>query len=89
MLESQGRTLTSYASTERTTVMKVTWNDVGRREEAGDYPFRGGILRISANDIDIWKEHPTAIFTVTVFEPLSGPKKYLLGPYELPGDEAL
>lgn len=62
--------------------MKIRWEDIGRVEKPGDYPFRGGILTVRLREIAIWKEHPDAIYNVVEFTPLSGPKRYALGTCE-------
>lgn len=59
--------------------MEVSWQDVHKTEQPGDYPFRGGMLTVRAREIEIWKEHPDATFTVVPFQGQSGPKRFVLG----------
>lgn len=63
--------------------MKISWRDVNETEEPGNFPFQGGYLSIKASEIAIWKEHPDAVFTVVPFQATVGPKRCVLGSYEV------
>jgi hypothetical protein len=65
----------------------VTWQDVGCPEAPGTYPFNDGLINIRRRELDVWKEHPDALFTVAVFKPITGPVSYGLGSYELPVED--
>jgi hypothetical protein len=45
-------------------VDKVTWQQVGRVTEPGRYLFKFGWLTIVADDLAVWKQFPTAAFTL-------------------------
>ncbi len=44
--------------------MRVRWSDVGYTEQAGDCEVRGQIVQVDCRNIDIWKQHPNAVFDV-------------------------
>jgi hypothetical protein len=44
--------------------MQIRWSDVGYTEQAGDYEVRDQIMQVDSRNIDIWKQHPTAVFDV-------------------------
>ena len=67
--------------------MKVTWQDVGSPQQPGNYAFEDGVLYVKPRELDIWKEHPNALFTVTAIRPYVGPVRYVLGSYELPVED--
>jgi hypothetical protein len=62
----------------------VTWQDVGSPTEPGLYEFDDGVLYVKQRELDVWKEHPNALFTVSPIRPYVGPVRYVLGTYELP-----
>ena len=45
-------------------IKKLTWAQVGRVTEAGRYMFRFGSLTITAEDLWVWENYPTAVFTL-------------------------
>ena len=53
-------------------VDKVTWQQVGRVTEPGRYLFKFGWLTIAADDLAVWKQFPTAAFTLVKKPPSSG-----------------
>jgi hypothetical protein len=67
--------------------MKVTWQDVGSPIEPGNYEFEDGVLYVKQRELDIWKEHPDALFSVSSIRPYVGPTRYVLGSYELPVED--
>jgi hypothetical protein len=48
----------------RLAVNKVTWAQVGRVTEPGRYMFKFGWLTISADDLAVWEQYPSAAFTL-------------------------
>ena len=64
--------------------MKISWSDVSRIETPGDYRTSAGTLRIKQKDIDIWREHPEAVFEVITHGALASATVLFLGTYELP-----
>jgi len=47
-----------------TDIPKVTWAQVGRVSEPGRYLFRFGWLTITAEDLWVWGNYPTAVFAL-------------------------
>ena len=45
-------------------VNKLTWAQVGGVTEPGRYMFKFGWLTITAEDLAIWEQFPTAAFTL-------------------------
>jgi hypothetical protein len=62
-----------------------TWAQVGRVAEPGRYMFRFGWLTITAEDLAVWEQHPSAVFTLfrtaTVTEEVGD--EFRLGTFEL------
>jgi hypothetical protein len=52
-------------------VDKVTWQQVGRVTEPGRYLFKFGWLTITAEDLVVWRQFPTAAFTLVKKPPAS------------------
>src|ERR1700682_2694447 len=48
----------------RLSVNKITWAQVGRMTDPGRYMFKFGWLTITADDLAIWKQYPSAAFTL-------------------------
>jgi hypothetical protein len=63
--------------------MKASWKDINYPAEAGKYHFRDGELLVEHRHIEIWNEHPNALFTVKAVRSYSD-VQYVLGGYELP-----
>ena len=63
--------------------MKVTWEDLGRPDCPGNYPFKDGTMEVGQQEINIWIDHPGARFTVRGFRPWTGKPQYALGAYDL------
>jgi hypothetical protein len=66
-------------------IKKVSWAQVGRVAEPGRYMFRFGWLTITAEDLAVWEQHPSAVFTLfrtaTVTEEVGD--EFRLGTFEL------
>jgi hypothetical protein len=45
-------------------VNKITWAQVGLVTESGRYMFKFGWLTITEEDLAIWKQFPSAVFTL-------------------------
>jgi hypothetical protein len=45
-------------------VNKITWQKVGRVAEPGRYMFTFGWLTITAEDLAVWEQFPSATFTL-------------------------
>jgi hypothetical protein len=68
--------------------MKASWADVNHTETPGRFQLFGGVLTVKQQNIDIWKSHPTARFTVVPFTAINdGVKRYILGSYDVPGED--
>jgi hypothetical protein len=68
-------------------VTKLTWAQVGRVTEPGRYMFKFGWLTITAEDLWVWENHPTAAFTLIRTQ--GGPieiDEFRLGTFELRTD---
>ena len=59
--------------------MNISWGDLNNVQEAGDYPFRGGALRITFAEIAIWKKNADAKFQLMRKHPVQGAVEYVLG----------
>jgi hypothetical protein len=65
--------------------MKVSWADVGYTETAGRFTLPdGGTVAIKHRHISIWKEQPTAVFSVSVLSTKNHGTRYALGGYDVP-----
>ena len=45
-------------------VNKITWAQAGRMTEPGRYLSKFGWLTITADDLAVWKQYPSAAFTL-------------------------
>jgi hypothetical protein len=70
-----------------TAINKITWAQVGRVIEPGRYMFKFGWLTITGDDLEIWKNYPSAAFTLvaTASAPdlQEGTEEFRLGTFEL------
>jgi hypothetical protein len=65
--------------------MKISWANVGFTEQGGDFQTAYGLVTVTHRQIAIWKDEPTARFTLVPYSTISPPKKgYVLGSYEVP-----
>jgi hypothetical protein len=65
-------------------INKLTWAQVGRVKDPGRYMFRFGWLTITAEDLWVWENNPTAAFTLV--RTLGGSREtdeFRLGTFEL------
>ena len=66
---------------------KLTWAQVGRVTDPGRYMFKFGWLTITAEDLWVWENHPTAAFTlVRIGGPIKNGDEFRLGTFELRTD---
>jgi len=80
------------SSTERAqpVVTKITWQKAGGITEPGRYMFTFGWLTVTAEDLAIWKQFPSATFTlVEMAHSTDDPSEFQvnefhLGAFELP-----
>jgi len=61
---------------------KVTWQQVGRVTEPGRYMFKFGWLTLTAEDLAVWQQFPTAAFTL-VGTAAADADEFHLGAFEL------
>jgi hypothetical protein len=70
-------------------VNKITWPQVGLVTEPGRYMFKFGCLRVTAEDLVVWKQYPNAAFTIVRTETTAVEageevaEEYRLGTFEL------
>jgi len=64
-------------------VEKVTWAQVGRVTEPGRHMFRFGWLTITADDLWVWENYPTAAFTLVRIRDQNGADECRLGIFDL------
>jgi hypothetical protein len=62
-------------------VNKITWKKVGQVNEPGRYNYRFGWLTITAADLAIWEQFPTAAFALVL--QVGSTDEYRLGSFEL------
>jgi hypothetical protein len=62
--------------------MKVSWTDVGNTEEPGAFEVGDSMVEVSAREIEIWRQHPDAVFTTIRAVPIGGQTVYALGEHE-------
>lgn len=59
--------------------MNVSWADINNVREPGEYPFRGGKLTVTADEIGIWNKDPHALFELLQKGPGEESSRYVLG----------
>ena len=59
--------------------MKIGWPDLNNVQEAGQYPFRDGVITVLELEIAIWRKHPNALFTLMRKNPIRQGVEYVLG----------
>jgi hypothetical protein len=64
-------------------VAKVTWAQVGQVTAPGRYMFKFGWLTVTADDLAIWKQFPSATFTLIALKPSADGEEYRLGSFEI------
>ena len=59
--------------------MKIGWSDLNNVQEAGQYPFRDGVITVLELEIAIWRNHPKALFALMRKNPIRQSVEYVLG----------
>jgi hypothetical protein len=62
---------------------KVTWTQAGKVTEPGRYMLRFGWLTVTAEDLVIWKQFPSATFTLVPGERSEDEDEYRLGAFDI------
>jgi hypothetical protein len=66
--------------------LKIGWLDLNNVQEAGQYPFRDGMITVLELEIAIWREHPKAVFALMKKHPIHQNVEYVLGNPEFPSE---
>jgi hypothetical protein len=67
-------------------INKLTWAQVGLVTDPGRYMFKFGWLTITAEDLWVWENYPTAAFTlIRILGPIET-DEFRLGTFELRTD---
>jgi hypothetical protein len=65
-------------------VNKITWQKAGRVTEPGRYMFTFGWLTVTAEDLAVWEQFPSASFTlVQTATAAEGGEEFRLGAFQL------
>jgi hypothetical protein len=64
--------------------LKIGWSDLNNVQEAGQYPFRDGVITVLELEIAIWRNHPMALFALMRKNPIRQSVEYVLGSPEFP-----
>jgi hypothetical protein len=86
---SEPETANVPAMIKGNTPLRIGWSDLNNVQEAGQYPFRDGVITVLELEIAIWRKHPEALFTLMRKNPVRDQVQYVLGKHEFPsGDVA-
>jgi hypothetical protein len=66
--------------------LKIGWSDLNYVQEAGQHPFRDGVITVLELEIAIWRNHPKALFALMRKNPVRQSVEYVLGSPELPSE---
>jgi hypothetical protein len=69
--------------TAKSPIHKITWPQVGRVAEPGRYMFKFGWLTVTAEDIAVWEQYPTAEFTLFPTATTEAGEEFRLGTFDL------
>jgi hypothetical protein len=50
--------------------VKIGWSDLNNVQEAGQCPFRDGVITVLELEIAIWRKHPKALFALMRKNPI-------------------
>jgi hypothetical protein len=64
-------------------IPKLSWDDVGKATEPGQYKSRYGLIQVRADEIRIWKAYPNAAFAVMQPSPYSDQDVSRLGSFDV------
>ena len=59
--------------------MNLSWSDLNKVQEAGDYPFRDETITVTFAEVAIWKKNPGAQFQLMRKYPIQSAFRYVLG----------
>jgi hypothetical protein len=66
--------------------LKIGWSDLNNVQEAGQYPFRDGVITVLELELSISRKHPKALFALLRKNPLRKGVEYVLGNPEFPSE---
>jgi hypothetical protein len=66
--------------------LKIGWSDLNNAQEAGQYPFRDGVIIVLELEIVIWRNHPKALLALMRKNPIRQSVEYVLGSPEFPSE---
>ena len=66
--------------------MKIGWSDLNYVQEAGQYPFRDGMITVLELEIAVWRQHPKAVFALMRKHPIHQNVEYVLGIPDFPSE---
>jgi hypothetical protein len=84
---SEPETANVPAMIKGNTPLRIGWSDLNNVQEAGQYPFRDGVITVLELEIAIWRKHPEALFTLMRKNPIRDRVEYVLGKHEFPGGD--
>jgi hypothetical protein len=67
--------------------VEISWEAVDFAEEPGDYMVAGVLITVTLKNIEVWREHPSAIFKVQDRTPMTGRRQNLLTSWEVEDDD--
>jgi hypothetical protein len=68
--------------------LKIGWSDLNNVQEAGQYPFRDGVITVLELEIAIWRKDPEALFALMRKNPVHDRVEYVLGKHEFSSGDA-
>jgi hypothetical protein len=68
--------------------LKIGWSDLNNVKEAGQYPFRDGVITVLELEIAIWRKDPEALFALMRKNPVHDRVEYVLGKHEFSSGDA-
>jgi hypothetical protein len=66
-------------------IAKVTSGQVGLITEPGRFMFKFGWFTVTADELTIWKQFPTAAFTLVPLKATEDGAEYRLGSFDIGG----
>ena len=85
---SEPETANVPAMIKGNTPLRIGWSDLNNVQEAGQYPFRDGVIRVLELEIAIWRKHSEALFTLMRKNPIRDRVEYVLGKHGFPSGDA-
>ena len=85
---SEPETANVPAMIKGNTPLRIGWSDLNNVQEAGQYPFRDGVITVLELEIAIWRKHPEALFTLMSKNPIRDRVEYVLGKHGFPSGDA-